>query len=983
MALVVVVGVSMSGCAVKIPQARLTLEGSESYGSELVVIEAGEVQALFADVRNELGANPALQASVSRATVDWAPAIRDLGRGEPVRLQISPAMASSLIRLVEDIRVSSVEPELGVLVSRLDHLVRSAVESGRPIVLELAPIRRSVKLEQLVDDASLRLGGRERGLAREGETLVVPASAHAGGALGTRWRTDLVLTATDRATTLVNVELLPRGQANPNPEELQLELVGGQARVVEDALDELFGFNGAAALRLTSENGTFIATSRTYNLEGNLGGPDARTFGQFLPALSADDAIVFGDEGRLLLLAHDPTLEQGQRTNLILVNGSGEDVDIDIDLFSSDGVELGDVEETLQAWEYRQFDGIFEDVTSEVVDDGYAVVEVETPGGRVYALASVVDNMTGDPVAVPAVLRSPFEEKTLHETQIVQAAAKIEGVGDTDWRTDLVLHALTGDTPTQFSVLASLELLPRGQENTSPETRQVMIPMGQSVRFDDVLESLFETDGAASIRVTPYGGAAGVESRTYNLLGEGNAAGYPEGATFGQYLGPVGYLHSVTFGDEAWIPHLSHDPSLTRGSRANLGLVNNSPRPIDVEVDLHNGDGMLLGSFTQTLRMWENVQIGKVFERVTNQAVTGGYAVLRTTHPAGAFVAHGSVVDNRTGDPITIDAVVIRKAEPAGVVASGDMLMQLFESGFDPGDVFELLRAGELQGYLDELAVEMPDRAMRTADGIVFDLGSGAVLGETMLASGTVDFSDATATDGTSVTGTVTVDFDELGVDGRSPVVEDLQLGLALAQVDGDQVEGTVTLASSAMAKSVSDFGGSLEFDTRICERYPIGGSITVTIGGELRTITFDDSCDGSFQVDIPSAAFYALNMPMNDCAGNPPGEDPPSIHMVDEDGQLSADPSSPAETSGRLRFVSTGRVNSSSASVLFGQRGGSDGERRIGSFVGTKGQGGYWAGIYGYTVSEGECSSSYHHGRDAPGFSPGIMIACTGPCWQ
>jgi hypothetical protein len=534
-----------------------------------------------------------------------------------------------------------------------------------------------------------------------------------------------------------------------------------------------------------------------------------------------------------------------------------------------------------------------------------------------------------------------------------------------------------------FSILASVELLPRGEENTSPETRQVMIPMEQTIRYDDVVESLFSTDGAASIRVTSYGGAVGVSSRTYNLLGEGNAAGYPAGATFGQYLGPVGYLHSATFGDEAWIPHLSHDPSLTRGSRANLGLVNNSVRTIDVEVDLHDGDGTLLGSFTQTLRMWENIQIGKVFERVTDQVVTGGYAVLRTTHPAGAFVAHGSVVDNRTGDPITVDAVVIRKAERAGLVASGDMLMQVFEAGFDPAEAFESLRSGELQSIFDEIAAGMPGRAVRTADGITFDLGAGTVLGRTMFAAGRVGLSDASTTDGTTVNGTVSIDFGELGVDGRSPVFEDLELGLDLAQVGGDEVAGTVTLASTALAKTATDFGGSLEFDTRICERYPIGGSITVTIGGEERTISFDDSCDGSFQIDIPSAEFYALNMPMNDCEGNPPGEEPPSIHMVAEDGQLSVDPSSPAETSGRLRFVSTGRVDSSGASVLFGQKGGSDGQRRIGSFVGTKGDGGYWAGIYGYTVSEEECTSSYHHGRDDPGFSPGIIISCTGHCWR
>jgi len=913
----------------------------------------------------------------------WGPAIARMHSDPPVSLVVTPEMVSALTGFLDAFGSVTVDGDLAAIADRLGGVVQSGDLEGFSVDVAMIRMARSIGAKAIVDDASLRLGRRERGLAREGETLLIPASAHARGALGTRWRTDLVLTAIGAVNAQVTIAILPREQANPGPDERLIEIDGGRVVVLEDALDALFGFTGAAALRLTCEEGAVVATSRTYNLEGNLGSPDARTFGQFLPALSSDDAVIFGDEGRLLLLAHDPTLERGQRTNLILVNGGDEDVEVDIDLFTSDGVEIGDVEGTLQAWEYRQFGAIFEEVTSGVVDDGYATVEVETPGGRVFALASVVDNLTGDPVAVPTVLRSPHEESTIRQTQVIQAAAKIEGVGDTDWRTDLLLHALVGDYPTTFSVLASVSLLPRGQENTNPETRQVTIPMGQSIRFNDVLESLFDTDGAASISVTPYGGAVGVESRTYNLLGEDNSGGYPAGATFGQYLGPVGKLDSITFGDEAQIPHLSHDPSLVRGSRANLGLVNNSPREIDVEVDLFDGTGTLLGSFTQTLRMWENVQIGKVFERVTDEPVNSGYAVLRTTHPYGEFVAHGSVVDNRTGDPITIEAVILRKAEPAGIVASGDMLMLLFESGFEPAVMFEALRAGDIAIYFDDLASNLPDRVTRTTDGIVFDLGAGTVIGDGLFAAGTVGFGDASITDGTSVTGTANLDFSETAVDGRSPFVEDLELGFDLAQVDGDQVAGIVTLDSSALAKSATDFGGSLVFDTRICERYPIGGSITVAIGGEERTITFDNSCDGSFGIDIPSASFYSLNMAMNDCEGNPPGEEPPDIHMVDEDGQLSVDPSSPASTSGRARFVATGSVGSSGATVRFAQKGGVDGERRVGSYVGTQGQGGYWAGIYGYTVSDGECTSSYHHGRDDPGFSPGIMIACSGPCWQ
>jgi len=852
---------------------------------------------------------------------------------------------------------------------------------GKPVDGVIERMIQAAAAEWLVDDASLRLSRRERGLASEGETLLIPASAHAGGALGTRWRTDLVLTATDGVNATVAIALLPRNQANLEPEELLIGIGGGQSLVLEDVLDELFDFNGAAALRITCEFGTVIVTSRTYNLEGTLGSPDARTFGQFVPALSDDDAIISGDQGRLLLLAHDPSLEQAQRTNLILVNGGKPPIEVEAELFTSAGTSMGTVSRTLRAWEYKQLDKVFEEVTPAVVDDGYAVVRVNTAGGRVFALASVVDNLTGDPVAVPAVLRSPFEETTLSGTQVIQAAAKIEGVGDTDWRTDLVLHGLTGLVTT-----ASVELLPRGQENTAPASVLLQIPHGQSLRYNDVLESLFSTDGAASIRVTPYGGAAGVSSRTYNLLGEGNAAGYPAGATFGQYLGPVGFLHSLTFGEEAWIPHLSHDPSLTMGSRANLGLVNNSPREIDVEVELYRGDGTLLGSFTQTLRMWENVQIAKVFERVTSETVEGGYAIVRTTHPVGSFVAHGSVVDNRTGDPITVDAVAIRKATPAGIVASGDMLMQLFESGFAPSEVFELLRAGDLATYLDDIALGFPDRATRTPDGIVFDLGAGTALGGVMFASGRVGFEDASTTDGTTVTGTMTIDFDQMAVDGRAPVVDNLELGLDLTQVEGDQVAGTVSLGSARLAKSVTNFGGSLVFDTRICELYPIGGSITVTIDGEVRTLTFTDSCDGSFEVDIPSASFYSLSLPMRDCQGVSPA-DPQILHLIDEDGQLSVDPSSPAEVTGRCRYAATGRVLASEASVRFAQKAGpqSAGERRVGGYQGqyqsSHGGPGYFTGSYGYTVAETGCQSSYYHGRDDPDFVAGILEECDGPC--
>jgi len=41
---------------------------------------------------------------------------------------------------------------------------------------------------------------------------------------------------------------------------------------------------------------------------------------------------------------------------------------------------------------------------------------------------------------------------------------------------------------------------------------------------------------------------------------------------------------------------------------------------------------------------------------------------------------------------------------------------------------------------------------------------------------------------------------------------------------------------------------GSAEFDTAVCPNYPISGSVTFTKDGDSQTITFTNSCDGTFE---------------------------------------------------------------------------------------------------------------------------------------
>jgi hypothetical protein len=174
-----------------------------------------------------------------------------------------------------------------------------------------------------------------------------------------------------------------------------------------DAVDTVFGFYGSGALRLTAVEGAILATSRTYNTNPN------GTFGQYIPGLDAEIAAEHGHDYVLLQLSSS----ESYRTNVGFVNTTGESLALEVDLFTSFAVLLGSVPATLRPYEMRQIPAVFTQVTSESVEDGYAVVRTTTEAGRFFAYASVVDNLSGDAIFIPSQLDGPLEAPT--ESRIV------------------------------------------------------------------------------------------------------------------------------------------------------------------------------------------------------------------------------------------------------------------------------------------------------------------------------------------------------------------------------------------------------------------------------------------------------------------------------------------------------------------------------------------------------------------------------------
>ncbi len=251
--------------------------------------------------------------------------------------------------------------------------------------------------------------------------LWIVAAAHAGGASGTNWRTDVEVMNPNPTTVAYTVELLPHMGDNSTPRSTTLTIPAGQSIRHADVLEGLFGFGGTAALRILPVGGPLIVTSRTYNLlgEGNpLGLPSGATFGQYIPALGEDAALRTGEEGRLVQLSEDATGAAGFRTNVVLVNATAAPLGIVVDLMSADGVRLASEQLVLAPREYRQLNRVFTEVAGQGVEDGYAVVRTGTPGGAFFALASVVDNLTGDPVGMSAAtVRSELADGLIASTE--------------------------------------------------------------------------------------------------------------------------------------------------------------------------------------------------------------------------------------------------------------------------------------------------------------------------------------------------------------------------------------------------------------------------------------------------------------------------------------------------------------------------------------------------------------------------------------
>lgn len=482
------------------------------------------------------------------------------------------------------------------------------------------------------------------------ESLVIPAVGHALGANNSLFQSDVRIanTSTQPMTYLLN--FTPSGvEGTLTGSSTTIQVDPGATAALNDILASFFGTGpGGTALGVleirpmasaatsssalsTSLATATIASSRTYNVTAN------GTLGQYIPAIPFSKFISRPTDGSRAILTMQQIAESAAyRTNLGLVEGSGQPAEVMIRVFDTGGRLVAEIPESLRAGEHKQINSILGKFGIQL-NDGRFEVEVTSATGKITAYASRVDNVTNDPLLVQPVVKSAVRSTRYVVPGIIYAD------GLAKWRSDLrVFNA------AETAANATITFFPASNP-AAPMSKEITIPPGEILALDNVLRNFFginDASGSATgsiLVTTPLASSIVATARTYADSDAG---------TYGLFAPGVTPEESVGRGERSL-----HLLQLEQSAdyRTNIGLVETSGRPASVEISLIQPDVKATGKYIVDLPANGFIQFPMSAFQV-NSAVYNARVAVRVTSGSGRVSAYGSVVDNRTNDSTYVPA---------------------------------------------------------------------------------------------------------------------------------------------------------------------------------------------------------------------------------------------------------------------------------------------------------------------------------------
>ncbi|MEO6488245.1 MAG: hypothetical protein ABIO78_09940, partial [Thermoanaerobaculia bacterium] len=439
------------------------------------------------------------------------------------------------------------------------------------------------------------------------------------GAFGSFWSTDIILHNPLDTAQRVDVRFVPNGEVTIAQERVQtITLQGQEIRLIEDALQTVFGIeSGTGAFFLTPESGV-SATSRTYSRTA------AGTFGF---GMNAIDVFAAAASARFPVSFSGAFLGSGYRTNLVITDASERGTEAQ--LFAAGGggfLDSGDIRHRAPAGGQQQFNSIGPLMGMGLDRTGALVVRPTR--GHAIASVFVVDNRTNDPTYFPPDLPAPL-------VRTIPAIGHLDGANNSRFRTDLYLF-----NPSSQARQVILQI----KAWDAPDTAQLTLTLlGNEARvIEDVLMRAFGRTGIARLRYQSAFDTAGIRvtSRTYNIDGNGG--------TFGFLMPPLNNFQSGGSGDTLEILGAVASDRY----RTNIGLVEltgfANGVSVPVRIEIISNAGAVLDAFTVTLPVAGGMQLNDVF-RARGLGYRGA-ALIRVSPQSGVVGAYATNIDQGTND---------------------------------------------------------------------------------------------------------------------------------------------------------------------------------------------------------------------------------------------------------------------------------------------------------------------------------------------
>lgn len=241
--------------------------------------------------------------------------------------------------------------------------------------------------------ANLRLGSRDPSFLRAGRTdadeVFVVGALDTQGLNDSVFQSDLVLTNTSDEMINVDVTFTGAGFFTEPTEAIQEPLPPGSTTRLVDVISEWDEVGGVGVLRLTSDSPSGIhplVQGESYEVSN----PD-EIYGQFMPALTRDDAAVPGQPVSLVGLRQDADFLAGTRSTVWLYNPEDRPASYRLRYFDHSGRELGTDEQRLPRGKLRQVNPGHHLLPEGGAPEGF-VLRVEVESGALLVAGQVVND---------------------------------------------------------------------------------------------------------------------------------------------------------------------------------------------------------------------------------------------------------------------------------------------------------------------------------------------------------------------------------------------------------------------------------------------------------------------------------------------------------------------------------------------------------------------------------------------------------------